>query len=102
MWLITKENIRQAQKRYKRYYNKKATEPQYRIGDWVLAKFPHEETGRLRKLSQSWHGAYWIVDTCINELDVTKSKVYFPQDNQIQIHMLRVAPCPPEFLAGYY
>jgi len=30
------------------------------------------------------------------------SKVYFPQDGQIQVHQLRVTHCPTEFSAGYY
>ena len=28
--------------------------------------------------------------------------MYFPQDGKIQIHQLRVTPCPTEFPAGYY
>ena len=35
--------IQQAQKRYKKYYDRKAAPRPYQIGDWVLVKFPHEE-----------------------------------------------------------
>lgn len=51
-------------------------------------------------MSQPWHGLYWIID--VNKPDVTVSKVYFPQDRQIQVHLLRITLCPPEFPAGYY
>ena len=43
--------IQQAQKRYKKYYDRKAAPRPYQVGDWVLVKFPHEETGKQRKLS---------------------------------------------------
>ena len=72
----------------------------YRIGDWVLVRFPHEETGKQRKLSQPWHGPFRVV-SCDNP-DVTVVKTYFPQDGQIQMHQTRVTPCPDDFPAGYY
>ena len=30
-------------------YDKKTVASDYRVGDWVLVKFPHEETGKHRK-----------------------------------------------------
>lgn len=92
--------IQQAQKRYKKYYDRKAAPRPYQVGDWVLVKFPHEETGKQRKLSRPWHGPYRVLAR--NDPDLTVAKVYFPQDGQIQIHQLRVTPCPTEFPAGYY
>ena len=73
-------SIQEAQKRYKYYYDKSATSIQYSVGgDWVLVKFPHEETTRLGKLSRPWHGPYRVV--AVNDLDVTVVKAYFPQEN---------------------
>ena len=92
--------IQQAQKRYKKYYDRKAAPRPYQVGDWVLVKFPHEETGKQHKLSPPWHGPYHVLAR--NDPDLTVAKVYFPQDGQIQIHQLRVTPCPAEFPAGYY
>ena len=37
-----------------------------------------------------------------NDPDVTAVKVYAPQDGQIQVHQMRVAPCPPELPAGFF
>ena len=48
------------------------------MGEWVLIRFPHEETGRLRKLSRPWHGPYWITEE--NDPDVMAVKVYFPEE----------------------
>ena len=65
-----------------------------------MVRFPQEETGRLHKLSRPWHGPYRIIER--RDPDVTVVKVYAPQDGQIQVHQMRVAPCPPEFPAGFY
>ena len=58
------------------------------------------ETGKNRKLSQPWQGPYRILQR--NDPDITASKVYFPNDGQIQVHQQRVTRCPPELVAGYY
>ena len=52
------ENIRKAQQRYKDTYDRKSDSHSYRIGDWVLIRFPAEVTGKLRKLSRPWHWPY--------------------------------------------
>ena len=97
---LAASSIRQAQKKYKKSYDRKVVCRDYRVGDWVLVRFPHEETGKGRKLSRPWHGPYRVVEA--NEPDVTVVKVYRPQDGQIQVHQTRVTPCPPAFPAGYY
>ena len=94
------ENIREAQRRYKAQYDRNADDYQYRVGDWVLIRFPSEETGRFRKLSRPWHGPYRV--TSCNDTNVTAIKVYFPCENPIQVHQSRVKPCPDGFTAGYF
>jgi len=49
---LAAKSIRQAQQKYKTQYDRKATHHHYRIGDWVLIRFPHEESGKQPKLSQ--------------------------------------------------
>ena len=93
-------SIRKAQGRYKAQYDRGTDEYPYRVGDWVLIRFPSEETGKLRKLSRPWHGPYRVVS--VNDTDLTAKKVYFPNETQIQVHQTRVKPCPGGFLAGYY
>ena len=44
-------NIEIAQKAYKHQYDKHAAPTNFKVGDLVLVKFPHEESGRNRKLS---------------------------------------------------
>ena len=94
------ESIRKAQRRYNEGYDRRADNYSYCVGDWVLIRFPSEETGRLRKLSRPWRGPYRV--TSCNETNVTAVKVYFPREDPIQVHQLRVKPCPRGFTAGYY
>ena len=97
---ITASYIQQAQQKYKKHHNQKATTRKYRVGDWVLVRFPSDETGKARKFSRPWHVPYRVVD--IREPDTLVVKVYRPQDGRIQIHQARVTPCPPAFPAGYF
>ena len=57
----------------------------------MLVKFPKEESGHNRKLSQPWHGPFRVV-----------CKVYCPQDGTIQIHQSRVMPWPKDIVSGYF
>ena len=52
---LAAETIQKAQTKYKMQYDCKAKPDQYRIGEWVLIKFPSEESGKQRKLSKPWH-----------------------------------------------
>ena len=94
------DTIRKAQRQYKKTYGRKSDGYTYQVDQWVLIRFPSEETGRLRKLSRPWHGPYRI--TSCNETNVTAVKVYFPRENPMQVHQLRVKPCPRHFPAGFY
>ena len=41
-----------------KHYNKKVIPATYRVSEWVLVKFPADESGKLRKLARPWHGPY--------------------------------------------
>ena len=99
-WELAAKSIQTAQNKYKLQYDKKATPIDYRVGDWVLIRFPQDESGPLRKLSRPWHGPYRVVS--VDDPDLTVTKVYFPQDGQIQIHQTRIQHCPEQFPAGFY
>ena len=93
-------SISRAQKKYKKQYDRKSDSYQYCIGDWVLIRYPSEETGRFRKLSRPWHGPYRI--TACDDTGVSAVKVYFPREDAVKVHQTRVKPCPDGLLAGYY
>ena len=97
---LAAESIKVAQKHYKDYYDRGAKQVDYRLGDWVFIKFPAEETGQNRKFSNPWHGPYRIVAR--KDPDITTTKVYFLQEEQIQVHQQRVTCCLPALVTGYY
>ena len=96
------ENLQKAQEKYKRNYDHRVSTPSspMKCGDWVLVHFPHEESGPNRKLSRPWHGPYRIIS--VNDPDLSMVKVYFLQDQSIQVHQSRVKVCPPNFPSGFY
>ena len=98
--MIAMKASQEAQRHYKEQYDKTATSSKFQIGDWVLVHFAHQETGKMRKLSQPWHGSYRIVAR--DDPDVTVKKVYFPDDPQIQIHLSRIQPCLSSFPQGFF
>ena len=91
---------REAQHKYKYQYDKVATNPRYKVVDWVFVYFPSEETGKLRKLSQPWRGPFRVISK--DNHDVTVVKVYFPDDPPLQVHQMRVKNCPLSFPCTYY
>ena len=93
------ETIQEAQRKYKVYYDQKAKADRFRLGEWIL-KFPHEESGKQRKLSRPWHGPYRIMK--LTDTGVTAIKIYFPEDGTIKVHQNRVSPCPMGLPAGCY
>ena len=91
-------SIQKAQKRYKKNYDKRSQDSTMRVGDWVLVRFPQEESGRFRKLSRPWHGPYRV--TSLDSPDITVSKVYFPGDDALQDTCHVFSPVPPVSLMG--
>ena len=91
--------IEKAQQHYKHQYDHHATAVNYRVGDLVLVKFPQEESGKNRKLFLPWHGPYRVMQC--NDPDLTVTKQFFPEEGTIQIHQLRVCPCP-QLPIGFY
>ena len=47
-----------------------------------------------------WCGPYRV--TLLNSPDVTVTKVYYPEDGPLQIHLSHVQTCPPIFPHGFY
>ena len=92
--------LQESQRKSKQRYDRKTTERLYKTVEWVLVKFPKEESGRNRKLSQLWHGPFRVISQ--DDSNLTVSKVYRPQDGTIQIHQSRVMPWPKDIVSGYF
>ena len=78
------ETIQGVQRKYKAYYDRKAKADRFRLGEWILIKFPHEESGKQGKLFRPWHGPYRIMK--LTDSDITTIKIYFPEDSTIKVH----------------
>ena len=92
-------NIEKAQQYYKHQCDRHTTAVNYRVYRRCSTKFPQEESGKNRKLSRPWHGPYRITQR--NDPDLTVTKQFFPEEGTIQIHQLRVCPCP-QLPVGFY
>ena len=97
---VALEAIRRAQRRNEKYYNRLSPESIVQVGDWTFIAFPHEETGKNRKLSQLWHRPYRVMGR--HDVDITARKVYAPDDPEIRVHLSRVKPCPAALPVGFY
>ena len=93
-------SIQKAQQHYKKYYDRKTAPNTIRKTEWVMIRFPQDETGKERKLSRPWHGPYRVLE--VTKTGVLAEKVYAPQDKKVQVHLERVTRCPSDFPAGYY
>ena len=65
-----------------------------------MIKFPHEESGKNRKLSRPWHGPWRIIT--MTDIDVTAIRIYFPEDGSIKVNQGRVTKCPMGCPTGCY
>jgi len=54
-------------------YDKNAVPSKHQVGDLILIRFPHEETGKQREFSCPWHGSYRPVE-CRDPDLVTKKQ----------------------------
>ncbi len=90
--------LRKAQGCYKHNYDMKAKCSSFKVGDWEFMRFPQERSGRLRKLSRTWHGPYRI--TSLSGPDVCVSSLYY--SNSLKIHLSRMMLSPPNLPAGFY
>ena len=89
---LAASKIKTAQKRHKEQYNKQANLIRYKPEGLVLVRFPQEESEKNKKLSRPWHGHYRVIQC--DDPDVTVVKQFFPEEGTIQVHQLRVCPCP--------
>lgn len=57
---LARENIQVHQEKYKAYYDQKAKQPDYKVGDQVWLNKPITGKGLSPKLIHHWHSPYVI------------------------------------------
>ena len=91
-WTLAQENIKKAQARQKRHYDRRARAPDFQVGDRVLLYMPATRTGELRKLAMPNQGPHRIVgmsDTGVSIIPEDKPKAH-PK----QVAWERLRHCP--------
>ena len=76
-WDLARKSVGKAQKRQKSFYNKRARETNFSVGEHVFLLKPAETTGANRKFARPFHGPYRVVsvepnNACIRRVDRPK------------------------------
>lgn len=78
---LATQSIQKAWGKYKSQYDKRVSKHIFKKGEWILIRFPQDESGPKRKLSRLWRGPFRVV-SCSGH-DIVASKVYYPDDGGI-------------------
>lgn len=81
------DNTEHRKEQSKRYYDKKAKDKNFKIGDLVLLHAPQVKRGRSKKLMMPWVGPYTVIDIC-NDVNVMIKK----GRNSYKVHKNRLKP----------
>ena len=93
-------NIKEGQQCNKERYDQRVHTKKLKVRDWVLVRFPQEESVKQQKLSRPWHGPYRIIRK--TESDVTTVPVHFPESGSILVQISQVSPCLLKWPVGFY
>ena len=90
-WKLAQENIRKAQGKQKRCYDRRAKKVKYQVGDKVLLYMPATCTGELRKLALPNRGPYLIKEIGSSGATIQECK---PRSKPILVAINRLRPYP--------
>ena len=81
------KNNEVARQTYTKYFNQKARDRNFAVGDEVLASFPVQQSVPNKKLASIWKGPYAIIELCENNIVIIKAS---PQSKAIRLHSNRI------------
>ena len=93
-WKLAQENIRGAQMKQKKQYDRSSTPPTLKVSDRVMVYMPSEVKGKNRKLARPFHGPYRVLSVTPTNAevrlvdDLTSAPIFVSLD--------RVRHCYPE------
>ena len=93
-WDLARENIRKSQKKQKRYYDRRAREPTFRIGEQVFLYVPSAKSGPAYKFALPYKGPYRVLKICDGVADVRQ--VDNPNADVLRVAISRLRHCPTE------
>ena len=93
-WKLAGENIKGAQVKQKKFYDRKTREVDLKVGERVMVFMPSECKGENWKLTRPFHGPYRVVTVHDNTVEVRL--VNRPKSESICVSLDRVRRCYPE------
>ncbi|CAB4039849.1 Retrovirus-related Pol poly from transposon 412 [Paramuricea clavata] len=88
---LTRVNTKKSSERYKDYYDAKAKDTTYNVGEKVWLYVPFVKKGKNLKLSRPWRGPYTIVKK-ISDV-VYRIEKNANKRNRLVVHYNRLKPC---------
>lgn len=99
-WELARAEVKKAQSRQKKYYDRQAKEPKFRVGDRVFVYMPSAKKGKAHKFSRPFHGPFRVLELTPNDAKVTP--VDKPRDQAIYVTLERLCFCPSELAQGEF
>ena len=93
-WQLAKQNVKKAQKRQKKYYDRKSKTPQFRVGGRVFVYQPGAIQGKAWKFSRPYHGPYRILE--LTDKNAKVCPVDQPQATPTFVSLDRIRHCPDD------
>lgn len=95
-WELARKNIKKAQKRQKKNYDRHARQPTYQVGDRVFVYVPSAKSGKAYKFALPYKGPYCVLD--ISDNVACLQLVDQPKSDTIRVAISRLRHCPNQCL----
>lgn len=99
-WGLAQAEVKKAQNRQKKYYDRRAKEPKFQVGDRVFIYMPSAKKGKAHKFSRPFHGPFRVLELAPNDAKVIP--VDKPRDQAIYVALERLRFCPSELPQGEF
>ena len=93
-WELARANVQKAQKRQKRYHDRRATDSLFRVGERVFIYMPAEKQWKAYKFAKPYRGPFRVIALHDGGLEV--KPVDKPQAQGMRVALNRVRRCPAE------
>ena len=93
-WDLARENIKKAQKRQKKAYDRRCREPTFRAGERVFLHIPSARSGQAYKFSLPYKGPYRILKMFGNTAEIVL--IGHRSGDMIRVSSSRLRHCPDE------
>lgn len=97
-WELARQNVKRAQRKQQRNYNRKTKIAPFRVGDRVFLHVPSAKRGKAHKFARPFKGPYRILTLYSNGADIRL--VDSPQDQPKRVSLNRLRKCPKQIAGG--